>query len=128
VELADLDRWLDKYGRAWERGDAEASIGLYSEDVRYYETPFDAPEIGHESVRRYCLEAAGAQRDVRFSHEAYSMEGDTGIARWRASFVRVPSGMHVELDGIFVLRFDGDGKCRELREWWHRAETEGEKN
>jgi ketosteroid isomerase-like protein len=128
VELADLDQWLDAYGRAWEQGDAETAAGLYAEDVKYFETPFSEPATGREAVRGYCLEAAAAQRDVRFSHEAYVMDCDTGIARWHCSFVRVPTGVHVELDGMFVLTFDEEGKCRELREWWHRVETEGEKS
>ena len=124
MDLTDLKQWLDEYGRVWEQGDAEASVRLYAEDVKYYETPFTEPDVGQEAVRRYCLEAAGAQRDVRFSHEALAMTGDTGIARWHASFVRVPSGRSVDLDGVFVLRFDEGGKCRELREWWHRVESE----
>jgi hypothetical protein len=28
------------------------------------------------------------------------------------------------LDGIFLLEFNDEGLCRDLREWWHRAETE----
>ena len=124
MDLADLNRWLGEYGRVWEQGDAEASVRLYTEDVKYYETPFTEPEAGHEAVRRYCLEAAGAQRDVHFSHEALAMTGDTGIARWQASFVRVPTGVKVDLDGVFLLQFDPEGKCRVLREWWHRREFE----
>jgi len=125
--LAGLKRWLDEYGRVWEQGDADASGRLYTEDVKYYETPFSQPVEGREAVQNYCIEAAGAQRDVRFSHEPYVMTGDTGIARWHSSFVRVPSGLGVDLDGVFVLRFDENGRCRELREWWHRVETEGKK-
>lgn len=125
MELSDLKAWLDEYGRVWEQGDADASAGLYADDVRYYETPFSEPEVGPEAIHRYCLEAAAAQRDVRFSHGLHTLDGDTGIAQWHVTFVRVPSGAEVELDGVFVLRFDERGKCRELREWWHRKETEG---
>jgi ketosteroid isomerase-like protein len=128
VELADLDGWLHAYGRAWEQGDAERAANLYAQDVKYYETPFSEPAIGREAVRGYCLEAAAAQRDVSFSHEVYVVDGDIGIARWHCSFIRVPTGAHVELDGVFVLTFDEEGKCRELHEWWHRVETEGEKS
>jgi hypothetical protein len=114
---------LDAYGRAWEAGDTVAAAQLYSDDVAYYETPFDAPARGTRGVRDYSAIAAAAQRDVHFWHEPYAVKGNTGIARWGASFVRVPSGVCVELDGIFVLKFDDDGRCSELREWWHRRET-----
>jgi hypothetical protein len=118
-----LRRWLDAYGRAWETGDADLAVSLYSSDIEYYETPYDEPKRGTEGVRRYCDEAASAQRDVRFWHRPYAVLGDTAIAGWGASFIRVPSGVSVELDGIFVLKFDEHGRCRELREWWHRRET-----
>jgi hypothetical protein len=26
----------------------------------------------------------------------------------------------MELDGIFLVKLDTDGKCTEFREWWHR--------
>lgn len=125
MELSDLKKWLDEYGRIWEQGDKEAVVDLYTDDVRYYETPFAEPYVGLEAVLGYARGAAAAQRDIRFTHNPYSITGDTGIASWHASFVRVPSGVEVELDGVFVLQFDKNGKCRELREWWHRRETEG---
>jgi hypothetical protein len=56
---------------------------------------------------------------VQFEHEALSVSGDTGIAHWSAMFDVAPDGTKIELNGIFVLEFDADGKCRRLREWWH---------
>jgi hypothetical protein len=44
---------------------------------------------------------------------------DMGIARWWASFLSVRPDTPVELDGIFVIRMDADGRCEEFREWWH---------
>jgi hypothetical protein len=115
--------WLDAYGRVWEGGDKENVRALYTEDVRYYETPFDEPLQGVEAVYGYAAEAGTAQKDIRFWHEPLAVIGDTGIARWGASFVRVPSGVKVELDGMFMISFAPDGRCRELREWWHRRES-----
>jgi hypothetical protein len=123
LDVDSLKRWLDAYGRAWETGDADAAVQLYTPDVKYHETPFDEPDCGIEAVYGYCKEASDSQRDVRFWHDAHVVDGDRGIAHWGASFVRVPSGISVELDGIFVLKFDEHGKCSELREWWHRRET-----
>jgi uncharacterized protein (TIGR02246 family) len=118
--------WLDDYGRAWEAQDPEASAALYREDALYFETPFDEPMRGVAAIRDYSAEAAAAQKDVKFGADVLAVSGDTGIARWRASFTRVPSGMRVELDGVFLVTFDDAGRCREFREWWHRRESEPE--
>ena len=106
--------------------DPEAVVALFSEDARYYETPFLPPARGHDGVRDYWANATRKQSDVSFSYEVVSLFGDRGIARWWAEFTRVSSGTRAALDGIFLLEFDNEGLCRELREWWHITETESE--
>jgi ketosteroid isomerase-like protein len=116
--------WLRRYGQAWIAGDPEAAVRLFSDDAAYHETPFEAPMIGREAIRRYWTEGAKeGQRDVAFAAQPVAVGGDTGTARWQASFVRVGNGVSVELDGVLAARFDADGRCREFREWWHRRET-----
>jgi hypothetical protein len=124
MDQADLDTWLEEYGRAWEARDPEAAAALFGEDAEYYETPFQAPAQGPEGVRDYWANATRNQSDVSFSYDIVSVSGARGIARWSANFTRVPSGVTVVLDGIFLLEFSDAGLCRELREWWHGTETE----
>jgi hypothetical protein len=51
---------------------------------------------------------------------------DRGIARWWVSFLSMRSGAPVELEGMFVIRMDADGRCEEFREWWHLREHDPE--
>jgi uncharacterized protein (TIGR02246 family) len=117
-----LERWLDAYGRAWETMDPDAAVALFTEDASYQETPFDDPMRGRDQIRSYWAGVPEAQRDIRFEHRILAVVGDRGIAHWRASFTRVPTGATVILDGIFVLDFDREGRCGTLREWWRRRE------
>jgi len=126
MDHESFQAWLEAYGRAWESHDPDAVVGLYSDDLVYYETPFDEPMRGREGIRRYWAEAVAAQRDVKFSADVLAVSGDTGIARWTTSLTRVPSGVQVELDGIFLVTFGDAGRCREFREWWHRRESRPE--
>jgi hypothetical protein len=123
LDEAAFKAWLDDYGRVWEQRDHSLIPNMYAEDARYYETPFDEPLAGLEQIAGYAGEASGAQKDNRFWYEVLGVFGNTGIARWGASFTRVPSGVKVKLDGIFQITMDANNKCRELREWWHRAES-----
>lgn len=119
----DFNRWLAAYGRAWETGDAAAVISLFAPNAAYFETPFDPPMIGHEAIQAYWREGAGlAQRDVAFEFDGVALSENLGLSHWTASFVRVPSGVRVRLDGVLSARFDTDGRCVEFREWWHRHE------
>ena len=123
---SELEVWLERYRRAWENRDPEAAAALFSENARYYETPFWAPAQGRDGVREYWAHATRNQSDVTFSHDIVSVSGGRGIARWWATFRRVPSDVMVRLDGVFLLEFDDEGLCHELREWWHKVETQPE--
>jgi len=124
LSLAEFGNWLDAYGAAWEAGDADAAVELFTDDAEYHETPFAAPMVGAKDIHRYWVEGAGeAQKDVKFSHEALAVAGNVGLARWHASFVRIRTGKHVELDGFLLAEFARAGKCSVFREWWHRRET-----
>jgi hypothetical protein len=119
-----FDDWVRAYGRAWETGDPSAVVTLFAADAAYHETPFDEPMVGTEAIRQYWSEGAGlSQRDVRFGFTTLATTDRTGIAHWRASFTRVPSGVGVELDGVLAAEFDGEGRRRVFREWWHRRES-----
>jgi nuclear transport factor 2 (NTF2) superfamily protein len=120
----ELRAWLDAYGKAWESNDPDAAMQLFTEDARYYETPFDEPSHGREGVRSYWAGATGSQSDISFTYEIIATLPHRGIARWSAEFTRVTSGKRVKLDGVFVLDFDSDGLCRVLREWWHRLDDQ----
>ena len=116
-------RWLDEYRHVWESGDKSAIPRLYAENARYFESPFAEPLVGLEQITAYAGDASAAQRNIKFRYDIYGVIGDTGLARWSASFERVPSGVEVQLDGVFAIRMDNDDKCYELREWWHRVES-----
>jgi hypothetical protein len=45
---------------------------------------------------------------------------ERNIARGSASFVIVPPGLETQLDGIFLISLDAQGRCKSLQEWWHK--------
>ena len=113
--------WLEGYGRAWESRDPEAVGKLFADDATYQETPFTQPMRGREAIQQYWSEVvATAQEQIRFGYEVLAVVENSAIAHWCASFMRVQSRAQVRLDGIFLLTFDMEGRCRELREWWVR--------
>jgi uncharacterized protein (TIGR02246 family) len=122
-----LQGWLEGYGRAWESRDPEAVGKLFADDATYQETPYTQPMRGREAIQQYWSQVvATAQEHIKFGYEVLADAEDSAIVHWWASFVRVQSRAQVSLDGIFLLTFDTEGRCRELREWWVRKERKGE--
>jgi len=122
MDRESFEGWLDAYGRAWQSRDPEAAARLFTYYATYHETPFDEPIRGHEGILEYWSEVPRSQEDIRFSCEILAVTAETGIAHWKSAFTRLPSNAPVELDGIFLVKLDGDGLCTEFREWWHRRE------
>ena len=121
-DLTGFKSWLDAYGKAWERRDAEAAAALYAEDGTYQVTPFLEPMRGRKAIFEYWLGVARTEEKVRFEYEILVSNAGTNIARWSASFVIVPQGLQTRLDGIFLIALDEQGRCKSLREWWHKQQ------
>jgi SnoaL-like protein len=114
--------WLDSYGRAWMKRDPEAAAALYASGGTYQVTPFQEPLAGGKAISDYWAEVARTQEQIQFDYEILAVTPEFGIARWRASFVRVPPGLPTKLDGVFLISLDSDGRCTSLREWWHKLQ------
>lgn len=114
--------WLDAYKRAWETRDPEAVRALFSEQAVYVERPYREPLRGREAIAEYWSRIPETQDDVHVEVEPLAVGGDVGVAHWWASFLRMPSGKRVHLDGTLAATFGADGTCRLFREWWHKRE------
>jgi len=118
VTLDELDRWLDVYGNAWENKDVDGFVECFAPDALYFWGPWGEPLQGHDAIRATTEQAVSGQDNVRFGHESLAITPDArGIARWWVS-MDVP-GEGVELEGIFLVTLDEDGRCTDFREWWN---------
>lgn len=119
LSIDDVESWLAAYEQAWEELDPDRAVLIFTEDATYQVDPYSEPHVGHTGIHDYWATVTNDQRDVDFSAEVLALNGDTGIAHWHSEFIQVSSGARVTLDGIFVLQFSAQGKCRGLKEWWH---------
>jgi len=112
--------WIETYGRAWEERDPEAAAALFTEDAVYRSAPLRPPTLGSDGVRDYWTQVTAGQSDVRIRFGTPISVRDKVAVEWWTT-MRV-EGTEVALAGCFVLRFAPDGRCEELREYWHAEE------
>lgn len=118
VNLKSLSKWLDDLGQAWINRNPKAAAEICAENVLYFENPFDKPLTSRKEVEEIWHEVPNYQKDIKFSYEIISVNKQVGIAKWRASFTRLPSGIRDTLDGIYLVKLDNDGLCKEFHQWW----------
>jgi hypothetical protein len=117
-----FNNWLTAYGQAWIARDPQAATSLFADDATYQVTPFDEPFRGRAAIYDYWLGVTKTEDNIRFDYEILAVTPQHGVARWWASFVRVPPRLETKLDGIFLISLDSEGRCHSLREWWHKQQ------
>jgi ketosteroid isomerase-like protein len=116
---ASVAAWLGRFAEGWQRQDTDTLVDLFTRDGSFWETPFGPPEAGSEAMRQGWDDLWPYQRDGQMHAEVLAVEGNAAVARWWATYTRLPDHVYRELDGILLLRFSDDGRCRELIEWRH---------
>ena len=109
--------WIERYRRAWEEGDVDAFVALFTEDALYHSHPFREPHLGHDGIRAYLGGATATQERVEVRFGEPVVEGNRAAAEWWATMDEDEG--EVTLPGCLILRFAADGRCEELREYWH---------
>ena len=113
----NVEEWIAAYGRAWVGGDPEAAVALFTEDAVYRSSPFREPHVGSAGIRDYWTRATSTQEelDLRFGEPV--VEGRKAVVAWWA--IMKDESAWITLPGALLLRFAEDGRCEELREYWH---------
>jgi len=53
------------------------------------------------------------------SYEPVAVDGDVAVATGTSTYFVKPGGaVDTVYDNCFVIRFDGEGRCREFTEWY----------
>ena len=118
-------RWIEGWSRAWPAGDADRLEPLYSADVVFRSHPFRDPQTPAEYAR--CAFADEDERlvDLRFGEPATGAAG-ASVEYW--AILRRRDGTEATLAGVAVLRFGGDGRVVEQRDYWDIADGRREPN
>jgi ketosteroid isomerase-like protein len=113
----ELDDWLKQYRQAWEERDDVAVAALFTRDAVYRSHPFREPHVGTAAIRAYWRRATSLQVGAAVWFGEPIVDGRRVAVEWWATMQ--DEGAQVTLPGCLVLRFGADGRCEELREYWH---------
>ena len=118
MDVGAFEAWLDAYFAAWVSNDPVDVAALFTEDAVYAVGPFSEPWVGRdEIVARW---TTGLQDDVTSDHDVLGVSGNVGVAHWNVRATHPSTRVRMEFDGILLITFAPDGRCRDHREWLAR--------
>jgi hypothetical protein len=112
--------WLAGYVRAWETYDPDTIGDLFTEDATYEYHPFEEPVRGRLAIVASWLENKDAPGTYEGRYELIALDGDLAVAQGRSRYFKDASKAELvrEYDNLFLIRFDDQGRCRSVREWY----------
>ena len=125
LDPASVQAWLDAYVQAWLTYDPVAIGALFADDAVYYYDPYSEPLRGRAAIVASWLENRDAPGTYSAHYAPILISGDTAVTNGRSAYTQADGVTpKAEFDNVFVLRFDGDGRCVEYREWYMQAPQE----
>lgn len=113
--------WLDDYIAAWRSSDPVRIGELFSAEVTYSQNGGQTSLAGREAVVADWLDASyEPEASWEASYEPLAIEDQVYVAVGSTRYLR-EDGIREDFSNIFVCRFDDEGRCRDLREWWMPA-------
>jgi ketosteroid isomerase-like protein len=119
----DVGLWLQKYVAAWKTYDRSEITELFSEDATYRYRPYEDPIQGREAIVESWLEEPDTPGTYEANYEPAAVDGDVAVAIGESIYRNADGSLRTIYDNCFVMRFDGDGRCKDFIEWFMERET-----
>jgi hypothetical protein len=110
----ELQGWLDAYVAAWRSYDAAAIGDLFSADATHAFYPYDEPLRGREAIVASWLDDRDEPGSWEAAYAPLLIEGDRAVTTGETFYRQTGR----RFSNLFVLRFDGDGRCADFVEWY----------
>jgi hypothetical protein len=114
----DIQSWLDAYIEAWRTYDPSAIGDLFGAEVSYRYQPYHEPLVGRAAVVADWLGSPDDPGTWTAEFEPYAVDGDRAVAVGTCRYLDADGGQRTIYYNVWLLRFDGEGRCTEFIEYW----------
>lgn len=115
--LIRYDKWTKEFMDSWKELDWKRTLETLDKNVKYYENPIDAPCASFDDVVNLWNVVADNQKDIEYKYEIVAYNADTCIINWQMTRVMTKNEVKQEIDGIFQVSVNDEGKCTFFKQW-----------
>jgi hypothetical protein len=111
--MSKIQKWLNDMRDIWLSKTPDKMTDILSEELRYYEDPFQEPCLSAEEVVKE-WQAIHEQNIEYVEIELLYEHDNVGVAQWKFKEKNTP--LHV---GCYFIQLNEEGKCIQFRQWWN---------
>ena len=118
MDRSGVERWIERYERAWRTAGTDRLGELFSPDASYLPSPWATPVEGLAAIARFWEdEREGPNEPFAMAHEIVAVDGTTAVVRVSVDYDRSETTPAQRWRDLWVIRFDDDGRCLAFEEW-----------
>ena len=117
------ENWTKEFMESWKELDWKRTLETLDKNVGYYENPIDKPCQNFEEVTNLWNIVADNQKDISYEFEIISYNEDPCIVNWHMTRTMTKSETKQEIDGIFQVSINDEGKCTYFKQWRFTRES-----
>ena len=111
------DIWTKDFMESWKQLDWRRTLETLSKDVKYYENPIDEPCKNFEEVINLWNVVEENQKDIDYKYKIISFDENICIINWQMTRTMIKTNVKQNIDGIFQISLNEDGKCSYFKQW-----------
>ena len=111
------ENWAKEFMESWKDLDWKKTLDTLDKDVKYYENPINAPCANFDEVTNLWNVVADNQKDISYKFEILSFNEETCIINWQMTRTMTKTDTKQEIDGIFQVSVNDEGKCTYFKQW-----------
>lgn len=115
--LEKYNKWTIEFMESWKELDWKRTLETLDKNVLYYENPIDEPCHNFNEVISLWNVVADNQKDIDYKYEIISYNEDTCIINWQMTRTLTKGNVKQEIDGIFQVSINDEGKCTYFKQW-----------
>lgn len=111
------DKWMREFMDSWKNLDYKRTLETLDKEVKYYENPIDEACKSFEEVIDLWNVVADNQKDIEYKYEIVAYNDTTCIINWQMTRTMTMNNTRQEIDGIFQISLNQEGKCTYFKQW-----------
>lgn len=109
--------WIKTFMESWKELNWKKTLDIISNDCEYYENPIDPPCASFEDIVNLWNVVGDNQKDIKYQYEIIAYNEEVCIVNWQMTRTMTKQNIKQEIDGVFQISLDAEGKCDYFKQW-----------